>query len=104
MKAVQNDCSEKALTEVQEIKLVIGKRRLVVPELLERGFDILKKDTFFQNAKLVINERTTVLRCPQCGYIFPVEEPYRVPCRKCQANSTVVEQGDELYIASYIAR
>jgi len=86
------------ISHITEIKLVIGKKRVVLPEALYLGFEAFTKDTpLYENCKLIIDTRDILLLCKDCGNNFNAELSVS-KCSKCQSQNTELLQGSELYV------
>lgn len=86
------------ISHITEIKLVIGKKRAVLPEALYLGFEAFTKDSsLYQNCKLTIDTREILLLCKDCGNKFNADLSVS-KCSKCQSRHTELLQGNELYI------
>jgi hydrogenase nickel incorporation protein HypA/HybF len=91
---------------IQEVHLTIGKLRVLSIDQVKFCYDVLAKGTVLEGSKLIVEERTGNLRCPQCNYnseFNPENDPsfhFGVPpliCPQC-GNALTIEGGDELVI------
>ncbi|MCS7259145.1 MAG: hydrogenase maturation nickel metallochaperone HypA [candidate division WOR-3 bacterium] len=72
--AITDSIIKQAITEAQKhnaqrinkIKLKIGVASAIIPNCVEFYFDILKKNTIAENAKLDFEIVPIVIKCPQC--------------------------------------
>jgi hydrogenase nickel insertion protein HypA len=53
-------------TKISEINLEVGDFALIVEIYAQQAFDILKKDTIAENAKLIIKRTPGVIHCNSC--------------------------------------
>ena len=75
----------------------IGELSAVDPDALSFGFEVLTKDTPFQDVKLEIEFCRRVQRCRDCAHQFETEAMF-TECPKCGSPNTVLIGGDELDI------
>lgn len=92
--ARQNDAAR-----VTRIRLRIGPLSGVVPDLLERTFEVARRGTVASQASLVTETTSPRIRCRHCGReaTVPVN---RLVCPDCGDYRTVLLSGDELVLAS----
>ncbi len=91
---------EAGLTEVNSIKVLIGKFHHIINEVLIMHFDLLKQDyTGFEFATLDIEQRDLLISCAQCRQTAIIREA-NFFCSSCGNAETTLIQGDELYIVS----
>ena len=89
-------------TKLVGISLCCGTLSNVVPEALQRGFEIILKHTAHCDAKLNITEIPLKLSCGKCAKEYCPEVSYAAvfaPCPFCgeEIGHTVIS-GKELYI------
>ena len=83
---------------VTKVGVRIGELSAVDPEALRFGFEVLTKDTPFQDVKLDIEFCRRVQRCRDCSDQFETEAMF-TDCPQCGSTQTVMIGGDELDIA-----
>lgn len=91
--ARQNDA-----TRVSCITLRIGPLSGVVPELLERTFQVARCGTLASQASLVTEATLPRIRCRSCGREAAVSAN-RLVCPECGDYRTTLLGGDELVLA-----
>jgi hydrogenase nickel incorporation protein HypA/HybF len=81
------------------VEMRVGAASGVAPESLELAFEVVKKGTIADMAKLEVNHIPIVCYCSSCQLEFqPVDLLYE--CPHCQQISTEVRQGKEFELAS----
>lgn len=93
---------ERAKNEgAQHIRLVqmrVGEASGVVPESLQLAFDVVKKETIAEDAKLQIESVPVVCYCTNCNMEFqPTDLLYE--CPQCHQSSCEVRRGKEFELA-----
>ena len=89
---------DEKLTEIQKVKVVIGKFHMIVDDVFLMYFDLMKKEyKGFENAELIIEEKDVKVKCKKCNEIFMIEDPIFI-CPKCESFDTEIIQGNELHI------
>src|SRR3990167_464489 len=83
---------------VKNVVLEVGALTCVTPEALEFCFDSCKAAAALEKAQLIIERRTGVACCDQCGNEFAIDELYQ-PCA-CGSFDKTILQGQELRIIS----
>lgn len=91
--ARQNDA-----TRVSRITLRIGPLSGVVPDLLERTFQVARYGTLASQASLLTETTLPRIRCRTCGREATVP-PNRLVCPECGDYRTALLGGDELVLA-----
>jgi len=91
-KAREHDASR-----VTEVVLKVGRMSGVVPDLLESAFDIYKKGTLAEGARLRIEVVPVKLRCPDCGGAS-VREETDFSCAVCGSRRVEIVEGRELIV------
>ena len=82
---------------VQTIKIRLGEFTTVVREALEFAFEVVRRETLAEHAKLDIESVPMVVRCVACG---PVTDPARDVCLLCPQCGLPLEivSGEELQV------
>ena len=96
---VNDTVKENGLTKVTRVRLIIGRMRQIVPEVLEFAFGEATKDTLLENSKLEISFKTVLMKCTGCSNQFEVKENNYL-CEKCGCDDLSIIQGRELIIES----
>ena len=86
-------------TRIHELKMKIGVMTGVVPESLEFAFDVIRKGTMAEEARLVIEKAPMTAWCVACNKEFAVEE-YEMTCKECGRLSREIRGGRELNLVS----
>jgi len=79
------------------VKLKVGKLAGVVPEMLESAFDMYKKGTIAEQAKLLIEEVPLKIRCRACSTQIE-KDNYIFVCPACSSTDLEILQGTELFL------
>jgi len=82
---------------IQTIKIRLGEFTTVVREALEFAFEVARRETLAENARLEIENMPMVLRCVHCGR---VNAPVRAVCLICPLCGLPLEivSGEELQV------
>jgi len=82
---------------IQVIKIRLGEFTTIVREALEFAFEIARRETLAENARLEIESVPMVVRCVSCG---PVTDPVREVCLLCPQCGLPLEvvTGEELQV------
>lgn len=86
---------------VDEVEVLLGAMRLVVPEALEQAFEIVAEGTLAQGAQLKLTEVGLRGRCRGCGHEF---EPGigNFACPACGRADVDIVQGDDIILKSVV--
>ncbi len=82
---------------VTKVVLKVGRMSGVVPDLLESAFDIYKKGTLAEAARLEIVVVPVKVRCPDCGGV-DVREDADFSCAACASRRVEIVEGRELVV------
>jgi len=88
------------ITKVSSIALKIGAMRLVVPEALRFGFELMSQNTPLEGAEIVIENILTTGRCKNCGHLFPIDDWFD-NCPKCEKMDVEIISGKEMEIINF---
>jgi hydrogenase nickel incorporation protein HypA/HybF len=82
---------------IHTIKIRLGEFTTVVREALEFAFEVARRETLAENARLEIENVPMVLRCVHCGR---VNNPVRAVCLICPQCGLPLEivSGEELQV------
>jgi hydrogenase nickel incorporation protein HypA/HybF len=82
---------------IQTIKIRLGEFTTVVREALEFAFEVARRDTLAENARLEIESVAMIVRCVLCG---PVTSPTRSVCMMCPQCGLPLDviSGEELQV------
>ncbi len=94
--ALQNN-----IKNIKQIKLVVGKFSMALPDSLLFAFEALGQDELFKGAVLDIEEKDTKCICRDCGQHFSLDNDYYFVCPNCSGHKTEIVSGRELYIDYY---
>jgi hydrogenase nickel incorporation protein HypA/HybF len=95
---LENNFDKNQLKDIKRIDIGIGKLVMADKENIREAFDMIKKETVFNEVE--INFITDELRyeCKECGEKFSSAD-YELHCPKCGGNLKVLT-GEEIYIKS----
>ena len=82
--------------KIFKVGLTLGEMAGVEIEALTLAFDVLKKDTPAEDAKLVIKRVPISAACNKCGRIFQLER-YNFFCPECDG-VLILQNGRELLV------
>ena len=84
---------------VGKVNLKIGKLAAVIPSSLRFCYEIITRETPFQDSILEIEEIPVVARCRRCLSEWTVHKPDFV-CTRCQSGTVDIIAGRELDVVS----
>jgi hydrogenase nickel incorporation protein HypA/HybF len=82
---------------ITQVRIRVGKLSGVVPELLESAFDIYKKGTIAEKAKLEIEEVGLKVKCRTCS-AETEKDDYIFVCPSCESTDLEILQGTEIFL------
>ena len=94
---LEEKAREHGALRVTKVLLRVGRMSGVVPDLLESAFDIYKKGTLAERARLDIVIVPVRLRCPDCGG-EAVREETDFSCAACGSRRVEIVEGRELIV------
>ena len=94
---LEEKAREHGAGRVIRVVLKVGVMSGVVPDLLESAFDIFKKDTIAETARLEIVVVPVKLRCPDCGG-EAVREDTDFSCAGCGSRRVEIVEGRDLVV------
>jgi hydrogenase nickel incorporation protein HypA/HybF len=94
---LEEKAKEKNAKKIVLVKLQVGLLSGVVPELLRSAFDIYKKDTIADTAKLEIEEVPLKVECQDCKTKMIMDD-YVFLCTKCGSVNVKTLSGTELLL------
>ncbi len=94
--AIQN-----GINNIKQIKLVVGKFSMALPDSLLFAFEALGREELFKGAVLEIEERDIKCICQDCQHPFSLDNYYNFVCPNCTGRKTEIVSGRELYIDYY---
>jgi hydrogenase nickel incorporation protein HypA/HybF len=96
---VDDTIKENGLTKVTRVKLLIGKMRQIVPEVMQFAFEEATKGTLLENSDLEMEFRPIIMKCNTCSGEFEVHDNLYF-CEKCKCADLSIINGQELIIKS----
>ena len=94
---LEEKAREHGASQVTAVRLQVGRMSGVVPELLESAFDIYKKGTLAEGARLEIVIVPVKLSCPDCGGAS-VREDTDFSCAACGSRRVEIVEGREIVV------
>jgi len=94
---LEEKAKEHKAKKIVMVKLRVGALSGVVPEFLETAFDIYKKETIADQAKLEISEVALKIQCQKC-HTEMVKDDFVFICSKCGAKELKTLAGTELLL------
>jgi hydrogenase nickel incorporation protein HypA/HybF len=88
---------ENHAARITGVTLKIGRLAGVVPELLESAFDMYKKGTIAETAKLTVDVVPLRVRCKACGMEKGVES-YVFLCGDCRSPDLEILEGTDMIL------
>ena len=96
---VDDTVKENGLKNVSKVRLLIGKMRQIVPEVMQFAFEAATKETLLEKSELEIEFQSIIMKCNKCSNEFKVHQNQYF-CDKCQCTDLSIIQGQELIIKS----
>ena len=94
---LEEKAKEKKAKKITRVKLQIGAISGVVPEFLKTAFDIYKKDTIANEAKLLIKEIPLKIQCQKCQKEAIIDD-FIFICDECGSRELKTLAGKELLL------
>jgi len=94
---LEEKAREHGAIRVAGVVLKVGVLSGVVPDLLTSAFDIYKKGTLAETARLAIVAVPVKLRCPDCGG-EAVREDMEFSCAACGSRRVEIVEGRDLFV------
>jgi hydrogenase nickel incorporation protein HypA/HybF len=94
---MEEKLQEKGGKKITFVRLQVGKLSGVVPDFLHTAFDMYKKDTKAQEAKLEIEEVPLVIQCRACGKTMKKDD-FVFICTFCGSKELKTLSGTELIL------
>lgn len=85
---VENEVRRSGFRRIATIRLEIGQLSCVAPEALRFCFAAVTRGSLAEGATLDIVSVPGSGRCPPCGTVFPLDEPYGA-CPDCGTPLTI---------------
>jgi hydrogenase nickel incorporation protein HypA/HybF len=93
---LEEQAREHQARRITLVKLRVGKLSGIVPELLQSAFDVYRKGTIAEEARLEIEVVPVKVRCRTCqGDVFMDED---FSCRGCGGRDIEILEGRELVV------
>jgi hydrogenase nickel incorporation protein HypA/HybF len=84
--------------EISCVHLTVGKFTCVEPASLQFAFEVQTRNSFLQNAKLVICETPLIAFCHRCQQEYQPEIGSQYACPDCRSPMEDIRSGRELKI------
>ena len=94
---LEDESRRHGAAKVTRVVLKVGVMSGVVPELLLSAFDMYKKGTLAETARLEIVPVPVKLRCPGCGG-EAVREDADFSCAGCGSRRVEIVEGRDLFV------
>jgi len=94
---LEEKAKEQKAKKIVMVKLQVGTLSGVVPEFLETAFNIYKKDTLADKARLEIKKIPLRVQCQKCRTEM-VKDDFVFICSKCGAKELKTLSGTELLL------
>lgn len=88
---------EQKAKKIVMVKLQVGALSGVVPEFLETAFDIYKKETIADKARLEMKKVPLKIQCQKC-HLEMVKDDFVFICDKCGSKELKILSGTELLL------
>ena len=100
---VRETCQPYSPIDIDEVVIAIGPLAGVEPLLVASAFDLLTRETYLANVRLVIQQVPLRLACQSCGGEHESAEITFV-CPSCASPRTLVIAGDGMILRHIILR
>ena len=87
------------LSRISEIRLIVGKMRQIVPEIMQFAFKAIAADTVAKGALLVIKQESVRVECLKCSEKSEINDNIYI-CSGCGSSQLEFITGKELFIES----
>jgi hydrogenase nickel incorporation protein HypA/HybF len=94
---LEEKAREHGAARVTAVVLRVGVLSGAVPDLLESAFEIYRKGTLAEGARLTVKVVPVKLRCPDCGG-ESVREETDFSCAACGSRRVEIVEGRELFV------
>ena len=94
---LEEKAKEQKAKKIVAVKLQVGALSGVVPEFLETAFDIYKKETIADTAKLEIEQVPLKIQCHKCHKEM-VKDDFVFICSQCGSQDLKTLSGTELLL------
>ncbi|NLT96508.1 MAG: hydrogenase maturation nickel metallochaperone HypA [Clostridia bacterium] len=88
---------ENGLQRITVVSVVGGELGGIVLDALQFGFEVTKKGTVAEGAKLLYRELPALIRCNFCNHEFSWKA-YGYTCPRCSHRGGEMFQGNEFYV------
>ncbi len=95
---VLSECKKAGYKRVNSVSLLIGEASGVQIDSLRFAFDIIKRDTPAEGAKLLITTSPLTGKCLDCACLFYPRGDVVFECPKCSGKNLRMIKGKELDI------
>ena len=99
LQMAEKSARDSGATRIHELKMQIGAMSSVAAESLEFAFEVIRKGTMAEEARLVIEKVPLSAWCEPCGKEFQAED-YSLQCKDCGHVSNDIRHGRELALVS----
>jgi hydrogenase nickel incorporation protein HypA/HybF len=89
---------------VETISLRVGHLRQVIPETLERCWEVVTHQTALEGSSLEIEHVPVELLCMKCSATTLVQYPLLIACGSCGSAQAAVVRGEELIVTAIDVR
>jgi len=94
---LEDQAKQKKAKKIITVKLKVGKLSGVVPEFLETAFDVYKKETIAERARLEVEEVPLRVKCRRCGTEI-TKDDFIFICSACGSRELKTLSGTELLL------
>lgn len=94
---LEEKAREQGALAVTMVKVKVGRLSGIVPDLLESAFEIFKKGTIAETARLEVETVPYKLRCQACGADSFREDTLFV-CSSCGSTDLLIVEGRDLVL------
>jgi hydrogenase nickel incorporation protein HypA/HybF len=95
LRAVDDAAYLSSVTRVREVRIAIGGRRAINPEILKRIFSVISRGTVAEGAHLGVTITPVTHHCRRCGGNFTATAA-DCPCPGCGHPRTELVGGEEI--------
>ena len=97
VRQAEQEASSRGAAKVLSVTARVGLLTGVVPELLNRSYEMARMGTLLEDAPLVVESQLVRARCPSCGATNTFQE-FGLVCPGCGTLGLEVLEGDEIVL------
>lgn len=97
LKICLDEGEKNKIQKINKINIVVGELTDLIPSCITYYFNIVSKGTIAEEAEIVINKSSVVIKCFNCGFEGQLAKG-KYLCPKCNSDDYKITKGKEFYI------